>query len=63
MQKRQKHQLLSTEIREADVCLFNYDVRNLRNEIVVKSEEAEKIELDRERLESDIGTAKKSQLS
>ncbi|WP_318615458.1 chromosome segregation protein SMC [Sporosarcina sp. YIM B06819] len=52
-----KHQVLSEETREADVCLLNYDAQNLRNDIVVKVEEAEKFERDKGRLEADIKVA------
>ena len=52
-----KHRVLSEETREADVTLLNYDARNLRNDIITKSGEAELFEQDKGRLESAIETA------
>lgn len=53
----QKHRVLSEETREADVTLLNYDARNLRNDIITKSGEAELFEQDKGRHESAIETA------
>lgn len=52
-----RHQLLSSEIREADVRLLNYDGSKLRDEIIAKTELIEEKRLQREQLVSKIGQA------
>lgn len=53
----ERHQLLSTEIREADVRLLNYDGAKLRDEIIAKSRLIEEKRLERERLVAEISQA------
>ncbi len=52
-----RHQLLSSEIREADVRLLNYDGSKLRDEIIAKTGLIEEKRLQREQLVSEIGQA------
>ena len=51
------HQLLSTEIREADVRLLNYDGARLRDEIIAKTGLLEEKRLQREQLVKGITQA------
>ena len=53
----EKHKILSAETREAEVFLLNYDAQNLRNDILVKVEEAEKFQQDKGGLEAETKTA------
>nr|WP_255723337.1 chromosome segregation protein SMC [Sporosarcina sp. ACRSL] len=53
----ERHQLLSTEIREADVRLLNYDGAKLREEIIAKTRLLEEKRLKREQLVADITKA------
>ncbi|WP_342509405.1 chromosome segregation protein SMC [Sporosarcina sp. FSL K6-2383] len=57
------HSVLSEEMREADVHLLNFDVQNLRDAIVSKSEEAEKFVQNKEQLESEVGTAEQQSVA
>ncbi|WP_252503632.1 chromosome segregation protein SMC [Sporosarcina sp. Marseille-Q4943] len=50
----ERHQLLSTEIRDADVRLLNYDGANLRDEIIKKTTLIEEKQIQRERLVAEI---------
>ncbi|MGN7386845.1 chromosome segregation protein SMC [Sporosarcina sp. SAFN-015] len=53
----EKHQLLSAEIREADVRLLNHDGAKLREEIIAKTGRIEEKRLERDRLVSEISKA------
>ncbi len=55
-----EHKVLSEETRDADVFLLNYDAGNLRNEIRVKSEEAEKFQKDKGQLELETREAEEA---
>nr|WP_285851888.1 chromosome segregation protein SMC [Sporosarcina luteola] len=50
----ERHLVLSTEIREADVRLLNYDGAKLREEIIAKTELIEEKRLHREQLVAEI---------
>ncbi|WP_432359389.1 chromosome segregation protein SMC [Sporosarcina sp. UB5] len=56
-QSAERHQVLSAEIREADVRLLNYDGAKLRTEIISKSELIEEKRLQREQLVAEITKA------
>ncbi len=53
----EKHQLLSTEIREADVRLLNYDGARLREEIIAKTRLIEEKQIQRDQLVKEIAQA------
>src|SRR5690606_34822915 len=53
----EKHQLLSAEIREADVRLLNHDGAKLREEIIAKTGRIEEKRLERDRLVAEISKA------
>ena len=55
-----KHKVLSEETREADVSLLTFDAGNLRNEILKRSEEAEKFQEKKILLEAESRKAEEA---